>query len=66
MNEREETSQSFERYECWRPAFESFAVIAWALAFSWTTWLYFCRAPSPFLVRDPLDINTRYAHQTSF
>lgn len=41
MNEREETSQSFERYECWRPAFESFAVIAWALAFGWTTWLYF-------------------------
>ena len=41
MNEREETSQSFERYECWRPAFESFAVIAWGLAFGWTTWLYF-------------------------
>lgn len=41
MNEREETSQSFERYECWRPAFESFAVIAWVLAFGWTTWLYF-------------------------
>ena len=41
MNEREETSQSFERYKCWRPAFESFAVIAWALAFGWTTWLYF-------------------------
>lgn len=41
MNEREETSQSFERYECWRPAFESFAVIAWALAFGWATWLYF-------------------------
>lgn len=41
MNEREETSQSFERYECWRPAFESFAVIAWVLAFAWTTWLYF-------------------------
>lgn len=41
MNEREETSQSFERYECWRPAFEGFAVFAWALAFSWTTWLYF-------------------------
>lgn len=41
MNEREETSQSFERYECWRPAFESFAVLAWALAFGWTTWLYF-------------------------
>lgn len=40
MNEREETSQSFERYECWRPAFESFAVLAWALAFGWTTWLY--------------------------
>lgn len=41
MNEREETSQSFERYECWRPAFESFAVLAWGIAFSWTTWLYF-------------------------
>lgn len=41
MNEREETSQSFERYECWRPAFESFAVVAWGLAFGWTTWLYF-------------------------
>lgn len=41
MNEREETSQSFERYECWRPAFESFAVLAWVLAFGWTTWLYF-------------------------
>lgn len=41
MNEREETSQSFERYECWRPTFESFAVLAWALAFGWTTWLYF-------------------------
>ena len=41
MNEREETSQSFERYECWRPAFENFAVVAWGLAFAWTTWLYF-------------------------
>lgn len=41
MNEREETSQSFERYESWRPAFEGFAVFAWALAFGWTTWLYF-------------------------
>lgn len=41
MNEREETSQSFERYECWRPAFESFAVLSWVLAFGWTTWLYF-------------------------
>lgn len=41
MNEREETSQSFERYECWRPTFESFAVFAWVLAFGWTTWLYF-------------------------
>lgn len=43
MNEREETSQSFERYECWRPAFESFAVVAWGLAFGWTTWLYFAQ-----------------------
>ena len=41
MSDAQKTSQSFERYECWRPAYESFAVLAWFIAFGWTTWLYF-------------------------
>lgn len=41
MADTEKTSQTFDRYECWRPAYESVAVLAWAIAFSWVTWLYF-------------------------
>lgn len=41
MTYSEKTSQTFDRYECWRPAYESVAVLAWAIAFSWVTWLYF-------------------------
>ncbi len=41
MSDAQKTSQTFERYECWRPAYESFAVLAWFIAFGWTTWLYF-------------------------
>ena len=41
MTDAQKTSQTFERYECWRPAYESFAVLAWFIAFGWTTWLYF-------------------------
>lgn len=41
MVDTEKTSQTFDRYECWRPAYEGVAVLAWAIAFSWVTWLYF-------------------------
>lgn len=41
MSDAQKTSQTFERYECWRPAYESFAVLAWFIAFGWSTWLYF-------------------------
>ena len=41
MADTEKTSQTFDRYECWRPAYEGVAVFAWAIAFSWVTWLYF-------------------------
>ena len=36
----EKTSQTFERYESWRPAYELVAVGAWLLSFTWVTWLY--------------------------
>lgn len=41
MSDAQKTSQTFERYECWRPAYESFAVLAWFIAFGWICWLYF-------------------------
>lgn len=41
MSDAQKTSQTFERYECWRPAYESFAVLAWFIAFGWISWLYF-------------------------
>lgn len=41
MSDAQKTSQTFERYECWRPAYESFAVWAWFIAFGWVSWLYF-------------------------
>ncbi|HIU37810.1 MAG TPA: conjugative transfer system coupling protein TraD [Candidatus Aphodousia faecigallinarum] len=41
MTYSEKTSQTFDRYECWRPAYEGVAVLAWAIAFPWVTWLYF-------------------------
>ena len=41
MSDAQKTSQTFERYECWRPAYESFAVLAWIIAFGWVSWLYF-------------------------
>lgn len=41
MTDAQKTSQTFERYECWRPAYESFAVLAWFIAFGWITWLFF-------------------------
>ena len=41
MSDAQKTSQTFDRYECWRPAYEGIAVIAWMCAFGWVTWLYF-------------------------
>ena len=41
MSNAQKTSQTFDRYECWRPAYEGVAVIAWMCAFGWVTWLYF-------------------------
>ena len=41
MTDAQKTSQTFDRYECWRPAYEGVAVIAWMCAFGWVTWLYF-------------------------
>lgn len=41
MSDAHKTSQTFDRYECWRPAYEGIAVIAWMCAFGWVTWLYF-------------------------
>ena len=41
MSDAQKTSQTFERFECWRPAYESFAVLAWFIAFGWISWLYF-------------------------
>lgn len=40
MSDAAKTSQSFDRYECWRPAFESISVVGWIIAFGWVTWLY--------------------------
>lgn len=40
MSDAAKTSQSFDRYECWRPAFESISVVGWIVAFGWVTWLY--------------------------
>ena len=34
-------SQTFERYESWRPAYELVALVAWVLSLTWVTWLYF-------------------------
>ena len=41
MSDAQKTSQTFDRYECWRPAYEGVTVIAWMCAFGWITWLYF-------------------------
>lgn len=41
MSDAQKTSQTFDRYECWRPAYEGVTVIAWMCAFGWVTWLYF-------------------------
>ena len=41
MSDAQKISQTFDRYECWRPAYEGVAVIAWMCAFGWVTWLYF-------------------------
>lgn len=41
MSDAQKTSQTFDRYECWRPAYEGIAVIAWMCALGWVTWLYF-------------------------
>lgn len=41
MGDAQKTSQTFDRYECWRPAYEGIAIIAWMCAFGWITWLYF-------------------------
>ena len=41
MTHSERTSQTFERYDCWRPAFEGYAVAAWTIGFGYVTWLYF-------------------------
>lgn len=41
MSDAQKTSQTFDRYDCWRPAYEGVAVFAWMCAFGWVTWLYF-------------------------
>ena len=41
MSDAQKTSQTFDRYECWRPAYEGVAVVSWMCAFGWVTWLYF-------------------------
>ncbi len=41
MSDAQKTSQTFDRYECWRPAYEAVAVVAWMCAFGWVTWVYF-------------------------
>ncbi|MCR8919741.1 type IV secretory system conjugative DNA transfer family protein [Parasutterella secunda] len=41
MNNARKTSQTFERYDCWRPAYEGWALLGWAFGFGWVTSLYF-------------------------
>ena len=41
MRNAHKTSQSFERYECWRPAYEVWALLGWTFGFGWVTYLYF-------------------------
>lgn len=48
MNNARKTSQTFERYDCWRPAYEGWALLGWAFGFGWVTYLYFAER-LPFL-----------------
>mgnify|MGYP001366221363 FL=1 len=48
MNNTRKTSQTFERYDCWRPAYEGWALLGWAFGFGWVTYLYFAER-LPFL-----------------
>lgn len=41
MRNAHKTSQSFERYECWRPAYEVWALLGWTFGVGWVTYLYF-------------------------
>ena len=41
MNNARKTSQTFERYDCWRPAYEGWALLGWAFGFGWVTHLSF-------------------------
>ena len=41
MSDAQKTSQTFDRYDCWRPAYEGIAAVAWMCSFGWITWLYF-------------------------
>ena len=40
MSNAQKTSQSFDRYDCWRPAFEVWATIGWTGAIAWIAYLY--------------------------
>ena len=40
MSHSQKTSQTFDRYDCWRPAYEGYALFAWTIGFSYVTWLY--------------------------
>ena len=40
MSNAQKTSQSFDRYDCWRPAFEVWAMIGWSGAIGWIAYIY--------------------------
>ena len=40
MSHSQKTSQTFDRYDCWRPAYEGYALFAWTVGFGYVTWLY--------------------------
>ena len=40
MSHSQKTSQTFDRYDCWRPAYEGYALFAWTIGFGYVTWLY--------------------------
>ena len=40
MSNAQKTSQSFDRYDCWRPAFEVWSLIGWTGAIGWVAYLY--------------------------
>lgn len=49
MSHFQKTSQTFDRYDCWRPAYEGYALFAWTIGFGYVTWLYLTlRLPLPW------------------